>query len=222
MRDNLGGDLVGERDNAALGPLVHGLPVIEPQRVSDALLRAPFAFKVRVSHYRQVSLKRDPESTTGDPRSRRVPKTYGLRVMEEHDKKLVLAVKESKKEAQSLGGRLRLAAAVKGWDKPRLRKELGLPRQTIQKWWDDRVKYIEPQHLFRVATILGVSPQWLQEGAKYSPVPARQLDPDQERALGVYEHMSSRMRASWLKSGEDHLAEVGSSAANPYPKEKTT
>ena len=69
----------------------------------------------------------------------------------------------------SFGDRLRIALSAAGMKPPDLVKRLGLTRAAVKYWLDGKTKHIRPEHLFPLAKLLNVSPEWLSTGAGEKP-----------------------------------------------------
>lgn len=117
----------------------------------------------------------------------------------------------------TLGGRIKIGMASKGIAGPsELARKLKLRRQTVTKWVNDEVDFLEPKYLFPLADVLGMNPRWLsiREGA---PSPEKVVSQDDQRVLELYGALKPGVRDSWLKSGDALLTATGEpSTAQPF------
>lgn len=117
----------------------------------------------------------------------------------------------------TLGGRIKIGMAAKGIDGPSdLARRVKLRRQTVTKWVNDEVAFLEPKYLFLLAEALELNPRWLatREG---DPQQARTISPDFQRVLDLYSALKPGVRDSWLKSGDALLTATGElSTAQPF------
>lgn len=117
----------------------------------------------------------------------------------------------------TLGGRIKIGMAAKGMDGPSdLARRLKLRRQTVTKWVNDEVTFLEPKYLFPLADALEMNPRWLsiRQG---DPQPAKTVSPDAQRVLDLYGALNPGVRDSWLQSGDALLKAAGeTSTAQPF------
>ena len=126
----------------------------------------------------------------------------------------------------SFSERLRTALDEAGMKPPDLVRKLGLTRVAIKYWLDGTTRHIRPEHLFPLARLLNVNPEWLGNGSgeKRSSVhlDARQeeavytvltLGQEEKELLGLFASLSDTQRKTLL----DFLAQIQSTEKSKQP-----
>ena len=102
----------------------------------------------------------------------------------------------------TLGGRIKIGMAGAAIATPsQLARRLKLHRQTVTKWVNDEVDFLEPKYLFPLADVLNLNPRWLstREG---EPQPQKSVSSDVQRLIELYDAMDPGVRNSWIQSGD--------------------
>jgi transcriptional regulator with XRE-family HTH domain len=72
-------------------------------------------------------------------------------------------------DIETMGQRITLLRAAKGWSQAELGKILSVTRATVFNWENDSVANIRPRHLMVLAKVLGTDPYYLVYGDARKP-----------------------------------------------------
>lgn len=98
--------------------------------------------------------------------------------------------------------RLDAAMQAKGYDVPRMAKNVGCTRAALHRLLKNNPKAVDAILLFEIATALAVDVAWLLFG-RGSMTLRRELNPEESRALNTFALLSPPLRDLWLAQGEE-------------------
>lgn len=97
-------------------------------------------------------------------------------------------------DLSKLPERVLSALRAAGMTQVELARQAGIKRASVNDWVKGRSRYIRPEHLFRAADALGVSPRWLATGRGPRIDPLR--TPDVRLVAELYADAPVRIRAA--------------------------